>query len=725
MNRPTEPSEQTANWADGGKAGGASTGAQCGESTDATLPPGALTVVDRLCDEFEAAWRAGQRPRIEDFLDRVSGSMADSLFHELLELELQCRRKACDAPQEAEYAGRFSAHVNIVRKMFQTGIHGSTAAIDVPGYEILSELGRGGMGVVYKARQITANRIVALKMILAGAHASTAALARFRGEAEAIAQVQHPNIVQIYEVGEQNGLPFFSLEYCSGGGLDQKLHDPLSPQQAVALVKTLAQAVHAAHTMGVIHRDLKPANVLLAGDGTPKISDFGLAKKLQGSDALTESGAVMGTPAYMAPEQASGQSSRVTTLADVYSLGAILYECLAGRPPFRGDSALDTMLQVLEKEPEPPSAIRSDIDRDLDLICLKCLAKEPAQRYASAEALAADLDHWLVGAPLSVRPPTLAMLLKLWLRQNFGAAGWTLAIGVVCGLLLGMAIWLGSIQRGLGPDARVWEEFFPNRPLPLPATTLTTPTWLGLLLNVVAILAAAAMGFAAIHLVKPKNRSAEVATGLMTGLITAVVAFVVGTGWWGVGMTTGVPMQADLAQVSDAAFAVGDARVEKVDKLLERYPELADVRPEIRGAIFHRKLRVDLWAGIPRGLALGLLPTLVLCVSVATFQSAGAGHLIRTRPRRWMAAGAYAEFALTSLMLLNSIFTVLVVSRFIPSVMPGGTSLWNLGLTLIQVAPMVLGLIALFRGWSWPWRVPLHLLWLGTGILINWERLAN
>jgi serine/threonine-protein kinase len=263
--------------------------------------------------------------------------------------------------------------------------------ICIPGYEVLDTLGRGGMGVVYRARQTKLGRVVALKMILTGAHAAEADLARFRTEAVAIARLQHPNIVQIFEVGEHGGLPFLSLEFCPGGGLDSKLKGPLPPQQAGELVRTLAGAVQAAHQAGIIHRDLKPANILFLADGTPKITDFGLAKKIEGGDGLTQTGAILGTPSYMAPEQAGGDSRRVTTLVDVYALGAILYECLTGRPPFRAATAIDTLLQVLERQPEPPAALRPGIDRGLELICLKCLTKEPAQRYASADQLAADL----------------------------------------------------------------------------------------------------------------------------------------------------------------------------------------------------------------------------------------------------------------------------------------------------------------------------------------------
>jgi serine/threonine-protein kinase len=275
----------------------------------------------------------------------------------------------------------------------------------VPGCEILGELGRGGMGVVYQARQTKLNRLVALKVVLAGAHADPEDLARFRQEAEAIACLRHPNVVEIYEVGEQGGVPHFSMELCGGGSLAQQLADgPLAPRRAAELVETLARAVQAAHEAGVIHRDLKPANVLLTADGTPKITDFGLAKRLDGTIELTATGAIMGTASYMAPEQASGDSKRVGPAADVYALGAILYECLTGRPPFRAATQVDTFLQVLSDPPAPPSQLRPGVPADLDALCLRCLEKKPAQRCASAAELADALRRFLDGLPAQVQP---------------------------------------------------------------------------------------------------------------------------------------------------------------------------------------------------------------------------------------------------------------------------------------------------------------------------------
>ncbi len=290
------------------------------------------------------------------------------------------------------------------------------APLAPPTYEVLGELGRGGMGVVYQARQKALNRVVALKMILAGGHASVDLLARFRREAEAIARLQHPHIVQIFEVGEHLGLPFFSLEFCAGGSLERKLAAaPLSPKEAAALVMKLAQAVQAAHEKGVIHRDLKPANVLLAEDGTPKVSDFGLAKRLD-EQGGTATGAVIGTPSYMAPEQAGGAKD-AGPAADVYALGAILYECLTGQPPFRGASPMQTLLRVMRDAPVPPSRLRPGTPRDLEIICLRCLRKDPARRYGSARELAADLQRFIEGRPIQA-PVGVVGRLTRWVRRE-------------------------------------------------------------------------------------------------------------------------------------------------------------------------------------------------------------------------------------------------------------------------------------------------------------------
>jgi WD40 repeat protein/tRNA A-37 threonylcarbamoyl transferase component Bud32 len=315
-----------------------------------------------------------------------------------------------------------------------------------PGYEVLGELGRGGMGVVYKARQARPNRLVAIKMILAGAHAGPHELARFRAEAEAVAALRHPNVVEIHEVGEHDGLAYFSLEYCAGGTLAQKLAaEPQPPGRAAELVETLARAVHHAHLQGIVHRDLKPANVLLTGDGLPKITDFGLAKQTDAvgpardGGELTRTGAIMGTPSYMAPEQARGESKAVGPASDVYALGAILYECLTGRPPFRGATARETLEQVLGHDPVPPRQLQPRTPRDLETICLKCLTKEPDRRYASAADLADDLGRQRRGEPVRARPPSLVYVLGKQVRRHRAPLAVAAAMLVVLAVVTAVA----------------------------------------------------------------------------------------------------------------------------------------------------------------------------------------------------------------------------------------------------------------------------------------------
>jgi eukaryotic-like serine/threonine-protein kinase len=326
-----------------------------------------------------------------------------------------------------------------------TSSGGSPAALCVPGYEILGELGRGGMGVVYKARHMRLKRLVALKMILSGSHAPIEQTARFQAEAQAVARLQHPYIVQIYEVGEVDGLPFFSLEFVNGGSLDKKLaRTPLSARTAAQLVEKLSQAMAAAHQAAIIHRDLKPANVLLVGGAdvpieccTPKITDFGLAKQLDDDSAQTKTGVIMGTPSYMAPEQAAGWTSMIGPLSDVYALGAILYECLTGRPPFKAASVMDTLEQVRKEEPVPPSRLQRKMPRDLETICLKCLEKQPHRRYASSKALADDLNRFLDGEPIQARRVRLWERAAKWVRRRPTAAA---LIGVLVAVALALPL---------------------------------------------------------------------------------------------------------------------------------------------------------------------------------------------------------------------------------------------------------------------------------------------
>jgi WD40 repeat protein len=422
----------------------------------------AADLVAALCHDQRQRWRRGERPTVEDYLARYPALRADPEAVRALVLgELALREDCGEEPVVEDLLKRFPQHAEALRRLLQLrqelkdgssvstagaatvgpadssaggeGLPPTRAAVTQPapvvplpaaewvavaGYEVLGRLGKGGMGVVYQARQIGLDRLVALKMILHAEHASSDERERFRTEAQAVARLHHPNIVQIYEVGECQGLPYFSMELCPQGSLaDQLDGTPWDAGSAARLVETLARALQAAHAAGIVHRDIKPANVLLAADGTPKVTDFGLARRLD-VQGQTRTGVLMGTASYMAPEQARGRAKEAGPAADTYALGAVLYELLTGRPPFKAATDMDTMLQVVSQEPVPLRRLQPRVPRDLETICLQCLQKSPAKRYASALALAEDLRRFAAGEPILARPIGPAERCWRWCRRN-------------------------------------------------------------------------------------------------------------------------------------------------------------------------------------------------------------------------------------------------------------------------------------------------------------------
>jgi serine/threonine-protein kinase len=365
----------------------------------------------------------------------------------------------CRYPELAPQLARFFADqqridnlLSSLRSSARTPASGSTektetgeqvaALASFGDYELLGEIARGGMGIVYKARQKSLNRMLALKMILAGRLASAADVQRFRSEAEAAAQLDHPHIVPIYEVGEHGGQHYFTMKFVEGGNLAQHaLRFRLSLRSAARLLATVARAVHHAHQRGVLHRDLKPANILVDAADRPYLTDFGLARRLNGVPGPTRPSTAVGTPTYMAPEQAMGPGKEVTTAADVYSLGAILYELLTGRPPFVGETPLETLWQAMDREPARPQTLNPAVPADLETICLKCLDREPGRRYGSAEALADELERFLNGEPIRARPVRPLARLARWCRRRPVVAGLTAALLVSVVLGSSLVIW--------------------------------------------------------------------------------------------------------------------------------------------------------------------------------------------------------------------------------------------------------------------------------------------
>ncbi len=370
-----------------------------------------------LLDDYLAQLQSGQRP------DRIALLREHPELKSALDcldaLEVLAPPSGGSCPPQEEAAG------------------GDAAVLprDFGPYELVREVGRGGMGVVYEAKQKGLDRSVAVKMILAGHLASPEIVRRFQAEAKAAARLRHSNIVHIHDVGRLGGQDFFVMEYIEGRSLEKLIAGgPVEPATALRLIATVARAVEHLHQQGVLHRDLKPSNILLDAEGQPFVTDFGLAKVFSPDSETTATGIIAGTPSYMAPEQASGRRAGLGPATDVYSLGAILYELLTGVPPFRGETALDTLLEVLGSDPAMPRKLNPRIPRGLELICLKCLSKDPAGRYASAGALADDLDRFARGEALEVRPPNLVRRFWMWTRRQPALASRLGALGLFYGI---------------------------------------------------------------------------------------------------------------------------------------------------------------------------------------------------------------------------------------------------------------------------------------------------
>jgi tetratricopeptide (TPR) repeat protein len=401
-------------------------------------------------------------PRLEPLLDQLLDSKCtpEEVCGAYPELLPQLRRHWRKLHRVQSELDMLFPPSTVTSKVPHRRPHEDPVPPQLPGYEFQAVLGRGGVGVVYRARHVRLNRMVALKMLLAGSYAAPDELERFLREAEAVARLHHPNVVQLYDAGDIDGRPYFTMQLIEGGSLAQEAaRAPLPPRRSAELVAEVADAIEAAHQAGIIHRDLKPGNVLLTADGTAKVTDFGLARRLENNDGQTLSGAALGTPSYMAPEQARGDKCSIGPATDVYALGAILYELLTGRPPFRAETSAATLQQVIHKDPAMPRRLKAQIPRDLETICLKCLEKEPHKRYSTAATLAEDLRRFERGEPIAARPAGAIERGLHWFGRRPAVA-----VGLCAALLMAVAMgggglwWHGQRTAAVAAAVAVSEE---------------------------------------------------------------------------------------------------------------------------------------------------------------------------------------------------------------------------------------------------------------------------
>lgn len=576
-------------------------------------------------------------------------------------------------------------------------------------YSLESEIARGGMGVVFRASQTSLNRPVALKMILAGQLASDDEVRRFYAEAEAAAKLDHPNIVPIYEVGQHADTHFFSMKLIEGSDLSKQLpHLRNDLEKAVALLEQACRGVAHAHQRGVLHRDLKPANILLDDGGTPFITDLGLARNVGVESNITRTGAIVGTPSYMSPEQASGDSD-LTTATDVYSLGAILYEILTGRPPFRGKTPMDTLMQVINETPERPSST-GNTDRNLELVALKCLSKDPSDRYQSASELAEDLARWLRGEPIAIRTPTVSAVVRTWMHQNFGRAVWILVVGIAGGLLSGFGIWNATVQPEIVGNARYVYETLPSATSPMYLFDWRTPSWMVLPSLLLFVGSLSLLGFFTALLVRTKNSSADIAAGLAVGTISASAAFFLAFATMSISVSTDRNDLNLLGQLANAPLGETPLAV------LDAYPEMGKMARDEQIQLFKLKLDVDRTLAIPHGLGLGTMACLLLFVGAGVAETFIAGRALRRQSTWWRALGEYLFCALPYV----SVSTFLGIHIAVALIF-GGSGLILDWFGLLPFAVLGLAVWAEIRKWNLVWRIPstlgclsMMLVWLVT-----------
>lgn len=541
-------------------------------------------------------------------------------------------------------------------------------------YELIKEIGRGGMGVIFHAKHVTLNRDSALKMLLGGKYSSQEELQRFRIEAEAAAKLDHPGIVPIYETGSIDGKPYFAMKLVKGGSLATRMDTyRRNIRDGVALLESVALAVYHAHQRGILHRDLKPANILIDSEMQPLVADFGLAKNTAGLGDVTHTGAIIGTPSYMSPEQASSHTT-MTVAGDIYSLGAILYEILTGTPPHKGANAIETLLLVREGIVQPPSRRSSQVDPDLELICMKCLKKDPGERYETAQMLAKDLRAWLSNMPLSVRPPSWTEQVKQWLRQNRQLAhtAFTVLMGIVVTAPFALSL--------VGDDyASVYDQF-PQERRPWLFSMGTIPAFIHWALTIILVFILwPSVGFLNALLSQPVTWQQSVRSGVVASAVL-MGSFSLLLGW--LPLMRMVDNQSQVLVLTEAIWPKEGQNPSYRQRLAdEMLPGLADIPREQRATVVAKRMASDRIAAAPAALLRLLCVEFMLMIPVV-YGTVLAGSLIQRRQRllwtfsRYTMAWWLAGIAL--LLTLDAVFGDFAsqkVNRFVQGVLQLGIAL--------------------------------------------------
>ena len=467
-------------------------------------------------------------------------------------------------------------------------------------YELQEEIARGGMGVVYLARHVQLNRTVALKMVLGGRFSSNDEIQRFQFEAEAAAKLDHPGIVPVYDIGEHEGQAYFAMKLVDGGSLAERLPEfARESKQAVGLIRKIAEAISHAHQRGVLHRDLKPANILIDRTGEPLVTDFGLAKDTASNSGLTQSGAILGTPAYMPPEQACGSS--VTMAADIYSLGAIFYELLTGRPPYTGDSPLEVVMQVIEGEPVAPRKINSSVESELELMCLKCMHREPEQRYATAREFATDLEAWQLGRPISVKPQTWSAVASRWVRRNQQLV--YLSFAILIGVLSCFPLALSFVTNS---EATEVYSYFPEEQRPWMFSESVPEavqlTFVGIL--IFGLWPAIGLVNAAISL--PRSVLGACGRGLLTSVLMSILFFIL-LGWMVFLQGASNTSRGKIRGLARAVWPTGESQAESMERANQLFEGLEEIPEDRRADIVASRILHDQYASAPTSFLVGLL----------------------------------------------------------------------------------------------------------------------